>query len=183
MACSVKGCEQQLFAAGLCSKHYNRKRTTGTVKDGPRARLPLETRFWRYVRRRGPSECWPWIGESLVRGYGYISLGGRGSKKETSNRAAWILTHGPIPDGQVVRHNCHNRICCNPAHLMLGTRADNVADMWEREDGAPKGNARLSQADIAAIRGSKVSSRKLAPQYGVSDAHIRGIRRNRSWKS
>ena len=30
----------------------------------------------------------------------------------------------------VVRHRCHERLCVNPAHLELGTQADNKRDDW-----------------------------------------------------
>ena len=31
----------------------------------------------------------------------------------------------------VVRHRCHNRLCINPDHLVLGSQADNKRDDWE----------------------------------------------------
>jgi hypothetical protein len=32
---------------------------------------------------------------------------------------------------EVVRHRCQNRRCINPAHLELGSRADNKRDDWD----------------------------------------------------
>lgn len=185
--CKVNGCGGEVFVAGFCSRHYERQRRTGSVADGPRARASLEERFWRQVLIGGPNECWLWQSKSRVTGYGTIGMGGRGAKKELSHRVAWLLTYGEIPErsghhGAVVRHKCANRLCCNPSHLKIGTQADNVKDMWANK-GAPRGNAKLTDAQIKAIRTDSRSSRKLAPIYGVSDAHIRSIRQGRCWKS
>jgi hypothetical protein len=179
--CAVNGCCGLVFSSKLCSRHYNRLRTTGTTDDGPRAKRPLEVRFWANVQRGSPSECWLWVGKSKATGYGYIGTGTRAEGKMLSHRASWLLTHGEIPAGKVIRHLCHNRLCCNPAHLLPGTIADNVADMWERKDG-PKGNARLTEKQIADIRSDSRSSRQIAPLFGVSDAHIRSVRQGRCWK-
>mgnify|MGYP001550307413 CR=1 FL=1 len=135
--CSISNCGGTLYSAGLCSKHYNRRLTRGTTEDGPRARAPLAERFWRYVDRRGADECWLWVGQSRNVGYGYIGVGGRAGGKILSHRAAWLLANGPIPDGDghhgtVLMHTCDNRLCCNPAHLRLGTQADNVHDMDQK---------------------------------------------------
>jgi hypothetical protein len=54
--------------------------------------------------------------------------------------------------------------------------------MWVNK-GGPRGNARLTESQIAAIKCDPRSSRKLAPLYGVSDAHIRHIRSGRAWKT
>lgn len=186
--CCVDGCDGSVYvrSRSLCSIHYNRWRTTGTTDDGPRARLSLEDRFWKHVDKRTSDECWPWIGKSMIDGYGSIGLGGRKAGKALAHRISWEIHNGSIPEGHgyhgtVVRHTCHNRLCVNPAHLALGTQADNVTDMWSREDG-PKGNARLSNGDVREIRKSKQSSRVIAKRFGVHHAHIRGIRRKRSWK-
>jgi hypothetical protein len=184
--CSVDGCENGVFATGMCSKHYNRKRKTGTTDNGPRARSSLEQRFWKYVDRRGIDECWPWTGTGS-NGYGTIGPGGRRASKVPAHRVSWEIHNGPIPivddagsHGIVVRHKCNNRLCVNPSHLRLGTQADNVKDMWVNK-GAPRGNARLTESQIASIRDDPRSSRQLAPIYGVSDAHIRSIRSGRCW--
>lgn len=184
--CSIAYCDGEAYCNGLCSRHYNRLRTTGTTDPGPRARAPLEERIWRFIDKRSANECWPWIGKSLNQGYGTIGKGpGFRGNHVLAHRAIWEMTFGPIPSradhhGTVVRHLCNNRLCCNPSHLCLGTQGDNVSDMWESD--GPKGNARLSLLQIAEIRSDKRSSRKLAPLYGVSDAHIRAIRRDRCWK-
>lgn len=186
MKCAADGCDRDEFAAGFCSRHYERLRVHGSLEIRPRSRGSLSERFWRQVAVGKQDECWPWTAKSRVTGYGTISLGGRGSKKELSHRVAWLLSKGPIPEmvghhGAVVRHKCANRLCCNPAHLEIGTQADNVKDMWANKR-SPRGNAHLSEAQIKAIRSDSRSSRQLAPVYGVSDAHIRSIRQRRAWK-
>jgi hypothetical protein len=182
MGCKVNGCGGSVYAAALCSKHYNRQRTTGTTDDGPRARRPFEDRLWSKIQRRGENECWPWIGDSWSLGYGQISRTGRPSTPVRSHRAVWEVVNGPILSGQVVRHTCHNRSCCNPNHLILGSRYENVRDMWERESGAPKGNTVLTDDDVIAIRQSSASKEELAAKYNVTPGHIHALRVRRCWK-
>lgn len=181
--CKIEGCGRPIHvkSAALCSRHYNRLRTTGTTADGPRARRSFEDRFWSYVHVVGDDECWHWTGQAKNSGYGYIGRGGRKGGKILSHRAAWMLTNGEIPSGYVVRHICHNRSCCNPAHLMIGTQGENVQDMWERPSGFPKGNTKLTDNDVLAIRRSSKSNAELARSYGVLPSHIWGVRNGRCW--
>lgn len=68
------------------------------------------------------TKCWIWkLSANPATGYGQI-----GFKPYTAHRLAYALFIG-TPDG-VVRHACHNRLCCNPAHLRLGSHQDNYMD-------------------------------------------------------
>lgn len=45
------------------------------------------------------------------------------------HRVAWMATHKKrIPKGYVVRHVCNKEWCFNPAHLVIGTKAENEQD-------------------------------------------------------
>lgn len=109
--------------------------------------------FWARVDRRGPDECWPWVGTLTSKGYGeYRPM--RGVYWRAS-RLSWTIAHGPIPPGLQVCHSCDVRYpagdrtyrrCCNEAHLWLGTDKQNTRDMVEkgrkpRSGGGPVGPA------------------------------------------
>lgn len=83
-------------------------------------------RLWAKVERRSEDECWPWTASRDLHGYGRLSVSG---KPLLAHRliAALAGKHGPE-----VRHTCHRPPCCNPAHLLVGTHADNMRDMAER---------------------------------------------------
>jgi hypothetical protein len=81
-------------------------------------------RFWVQVDRSAGSEAdWLWTGAVRPNGYGVFNLGVR---QELAHRLALELSGVEIPPGFVVMQTCGNRLCCNPAHLRLGTRADQM---------------------------------------------------------
>jgi hypothetical protein len=83
-------------------------------------------RLWARIDRRGDDECWEWTRARSARGYGQLWTGER---VEYAHRLVAALTAGAIPTGLYVLHTCDNPPCCNPAHLVFGTQADNLADM------------------------------------------------------
>lgn len=93
---------------------------------------PLAERFWEKVERGEVSECWMWRGSLTPTGYGHVFVSvQRGASP--AHRLAWELANGPIPEGMFVCHRCDNPPCCNPAHLFLGSPADNVTDMAQKQ--------------------------------------------------
>lgn len=87
----------------------------------------VEGRFWSRMERG--DGCWLWKGSRMTKGYGKFKASG---VQVSTHRAAWMLTHGEIPAGLYVCHRCDNPPCCNPAHLFLGTNADNQRDAMSK---------------------------------------------------
>lgn len=78
------------------------------MKGRPSGRAqPIEVRFWKYVDKRGPDECWPWTGAKRKQdGYGVIM---HNDRPRMAHRVAMELAGKPVPDGLVADHTCMNR--------------------------------------------------------------------------
>lgn len=72
--------------------------------------------------------CWNWNKSCNSAGYGHFT---RNGKYWTTHKFVFTMVKGTIPEGNVVRHSCHNTRCCNPDHLSVGTDLDNYHDSFE----------------------------------------------------
>lgn len=155
---------------------------------GPRcnAAKPAIERFWRYAHPEPNSGCWLWGAALNDLGYGIFHAEG----ERTAHRASWRLHRGEIPDALHVLHRCDNRACVNPAHLFLGTHADNVRDMWSkgrgpRRQGEAVASSKLAEDDVVAIRSMYRSGARqvdIATAFGVAQTTISSIVRRQRWR-
>lgn len=105
-----------------------------------------------------PNVCWEWTGTTGGRdGRGYIAIKGR---KYLAHRIVYELFNpGVLRPNEVVRHKCDNPICCNPFHLIRGSRGDNESDKYARDR---QGYPRDVVVEIRRLAKLKMSDAKIA---------------------
>lgn len=152
----------------------------------------VQERFWSKVAVDADAACWDWTRSTGTSGYGQFMV--VAGKLVRAHRVAWALINGPIPDGAVIRHTCDRPICCNPAHLLHGSQADNVRDAVERGRArggsvprpgelSPTHKISTEQAlDIRARRAANTAScAELAVEYGIHRSQVSRIATGHRW--
>lgn len=115
--------------------------------------------------------CWLWDGtRQSGDDYGKIWIGGR--YIYTHRLSAYLWLGLPLDSPLMARHRCiGSPACFNPAHLCVGTRADNNRDIVIQ---GRHRNAALSARDVAVlvgcVRSGKVTIGKWAHLNGVAYA-------------
>lgn len=168
----------------------------------PRPKSTVESdikRFWSKVNIGKDNECWLWTAGRLSFGYGQFWLSSIG-RTIGAHTFAYEITYGKLEEGRCVRHTCDNPPCCNPKHLLSGTKYDNNQDRKVRgrtkpglkdhpEKSSKWENHRLSKftnEEVENIRklvsaGEETYS-SLAKKYNVTYQCIWLIVKERNWK-
>ncbi len=140
----------------------------------------LRERLYAKVEMGGPDDCWPWTGTVNNCGYGRTKVNG---KETLTHRLAYTLENGEIPEGLVVRHRCHRPECANPAHLVLGTVAENNADRKAR--GIPRKRVpQLSTFDVLmvhALAWHGMSQARIARMLGMTRGGVSHVLTGRTF--
>lgn len=186
--CYVSGCDRPHYAKGFCKRDYNRVRRG---KDPTVDPYDPQLRYELHVDRSdGPNACHPWTGMTDEHGYGRFWHEGRGV---LAHRWGYQMRTGEtLTRDQHVRHTCDNPPCQNPRHWLIGTHAENVADMVERQRhrrGVRHYAAKLTEQDVRDIRAAWAArvgrglGRQLAAKYGVTPMVISNLVNGKTWRS
>jgi len=144
-------------------------------------------RFWKYVNKKSENDCWEFISYRDKDGYGIFTIKHKNIK---AHRFSYMLAHGEIPEGLLVRHFvCDNPCCVNPNHLMIGTNADNSNDCVSKNrnrKGEDINTCKLTEKDVLEIRRlyneGIIAVKDLVNMFGINRHHILSIVRGNSWK-
>jgi DNA-binding CsgD family transcriptional regulator len=155
------------------------------------AKIPRPTRATRYGRytsfqeklaaltdRRGPNECWPWMGSSCNFSprsglYGRCAFGG---VTKYAHRATYEHCVGPIPDGLTIDHTCFNTLCQNPAHLEAVTKEENSRRFQANKRLPRAGRVMLTPAqrtEIVQLAQSRTLTQSaIATSFGIDPTYV-----------
>lgn len=160
-----------------------------TAAQGHRSRTFEEAVDAYLTRSTRRGECL--VAPVTTSRYGEITWD-QGRHRMLAHRAVYLAKVGPIGDGQVVRHRCDNGPCVEARHLELGTIAQNVRDIYDRERrdapwlrGSAHSSALLTEDVVRDARRRACdgeSLHELADRYGVNYLTLAAAIRGRTWR-
>jgi hypothetical protein len=106
------------------------------------------------------------------------------TSREYVHRAVLTTFVGPCPDGMEGTHRNGNKADNRLENLRWATHADNIDDKREHGTilrGQQVGNAKLSEAEVIAIRRSTGLQREVAEQFGISRSLVSRIWSGKAW--
>ena len=162
----------------------------GLSSHGPKPR-DWQERFWEWVDKRGRDECWEWTGTRDHHGYGQMFIGTihKTRRAHKTHRLSYLIVHGEIPEGHLIRHKCDNPPCCNPNHLEIGLPVHNVRDAVERQQmnqGTKNGNSKFSNDQITMMRKLKregYGNVDIAKFFNTTSGTVCGITKGHTWRN
>ena len=135
----------------------------------------------RIVKGESENDCWRWIGS--VQSSGYPVFG----NCIHAHRYSLEQHLGRPLDCECVRHLCHNKLCCNPLHLVEGTEQQNQWDRYDNPRHSGKFGShsqyKLTYSEKLEIQrryvkrqpGNPGNSAELASEFGVTSRQIRNV--------
>jgi len=138
-------------------------------------------------RSETAGDCILWSGAKFRKGYGALTIGGA---TYSAHRLSWAIHNRSVPgEGMHVMHSCDVRHCINPAHLSLGTAADNLADAKSKgRTGRAKGSssvrAKWNEQQVlqaAHMHAEGFSWGRIGQEFGVHASTVSAAVSGRQW--
>ncbi len=149
-------------------------------------------RKMKFVQRDYETPCLEWQGGTDRAGYGRIHVKRHSERKTGRNFYAHRLNYmiernAYIEPEEYILHQCHNRLCCNPEHFLLGDHQENMDDLHNsrRVAGEKNSNSKLKEDEVWEIlclyHDEGYSMREVSEEYGVARGTISDIVYGRTW--
>ena len=143
----------------------------------------LQDRIEKIRAGLSDDDCWEWPkvlpGERTRYPTFLLDKRAETGKQTGAHRAVYILTHGAIPEGMYVCHDCDNVRCVNPIPLIIAPAQENS---WDRvAKGRNYSVRKLTPAQAKTIFKSTEPSARLAVRYGVTRRTINAVKAGQSW--
>ena len=179
--CSIEGCGRLVASRKLCQKHYTRWKKFGDPLVVLRNTDLARDYLTKIITTPKGENCviWPYTRDRD----GYARIG--------TDRACRIIceaVNGPPPEPNLhAAHTCGKGMdgCVAPWHLVWKNAAANNLDKvlhGTSNKGETNPKNVLREADVLAIRQSKLSIQQLAKQYQVHTTTIRFILNRKTWR-
>jgi hypothetical protein len=138
---------------------------------------------WKNCSRNFPGKL---LKQSLRGQYLAVSVGGKRISVHRLIALAWL---GPPLVGMEVNHKDGQKLNNKLDNLEYVTKSQNALHAFSlglrkarRVYGENAGNTKLKTSDVLKIRSSLKPARELSKIFGVTDVHIRLIKRRKTWK-
>lgn len=137
--------------------------------------------------------CWEWQGGLDKAGYGRIHVKRHCERKTGRNffshRIVYMTFTGAyIEPEEYILHQCHNRVCCNPNHFLLGDHQENMDDLHNsgRVAGENNSNSKLKEDEVWEILElyyeDEWTVKELLEEFKVGRGTVTDIVYGRTWK-
>jgi hypothetical protein len=139
-------------------------------------------------------ECWEWQA-ALQWNSPVPVINYNGKVAPVRRHIAQYILKLPLEGGKLATCNCGNKLCVNPAHVVLITRKKlqqriakesrhlvNPVRMKKLSDRARAAQAKLTLQQALEIRDAEGKQRDIAARYGITQATVSAIKRGKTWR-